>query len=155
MKKITIILVGVMLGLYGCDECKDALNDREALLVNVVFKSVSSNENLFFGNGKQYELEDLKVFFKDDVDSLKSYSYGTFANYNSISLNTQVFGGNSYITTFYYQIQNNPLDTLHISFNETEEECHEGLFKSSYDIFLNGQLVCDDCTYEDYVTIYK
>jgi hypothetical protein len=114
-----------------------------------------SNENLFFGTGKQYELDDLNVFFKDDADSLKSYSFGTFSDFNSISLNTQTFGGNSYITTFYYQIQNNPLDTLHIMFNETTEKCHEGLYKSSYDITLNGQLVCDDCTYEDYVTIYK
>lgn len=156
MKKLITILMAIFIvNLYSCDECRNALNEREVQGFKVVFKDQNTNQNLFFGDGKRYETTDLQLFYIGSMDTLiKRSDYNYYTDNEGFVIDTKKNSGDD-ITTFYIQTKyTNPLDTIDIVFNEVEHKCF-GTFRESYNLYLNGQIACENCNNEDFITIYE
>ena len=154
-----LLVITLLLPFYSCDECRNTLNEREALGIWLNFENKNTQQNLFHGDGKIYEKEDFQMFIESTADTLvrvseQNLQFDEGVIYKHLTkFSTDISG--DFITTLYYRLEENqPLDTIDIQYNEIEYECI-GTFKENYDIFLNGEIICEDCSHQDVITIYK
>lgn len=152
---ISLILITWAFGIRSCDNCKDALNEREVSAFKIVFIDQNTDQNLFIGDGKIYEESDFQLYYIGSADTLiNRTNRNYYFDEEGFMIETSQLTGDN-ITTFYYRLEDTqPLDTLNISFNEIEDECL-GEFKESYNLFLNDELVCDNCKHGDFTIIKK
>lgn len=157
VKSIFYLTSFALLFLWSCDDdCFDEVY-RSQYLFHLELLDAQTGNNLFLGNNAIYPLDSFQLY-KMNADSLQSYEYH-FTDENPYFIiscediyefSTDI--GGEIIDTFYFKIPGTELNMLTFDFNQVETKCQSD-FVESYDVSLNGNLVCEGCTVNDEILI--
>lgn len=136
-------------------------NDDTCLLIETFeddtfylqIKDDVTQEDLFFGDNAIYSEEEFEIYIKG-VDSLVRYF-----RWDTFDENTFTVTGNriydNLTDTFYIQIPNSTLDTFTLKYYQEDLGKCYGTVVTSYDLQVNGELVCESCKTGEQVIILK